>query len=88
VTLYIENADKSLTPAGWSTKDTGAFKFSPGVNLIPGWTIGALSMKVGERAFIHVPAHLGYGAQPQGQQGRGWYIPGNSNLCFDLEITK
>ncbi len=52
VTLYIENADHSLTPAGWSTKDTGAFKFSPGVNLIEGWSIGALSMKVGARICI------------------------------------
>lgn len=88
VTLYIENADGSKTPAGWSTKDSGPFDFEPGKNLIEGWTQGALMMKVGERSMIHVPHHLGYGAKPQGQQGKGWYIPGSSNLLFDLEIVK
>ena len=91
VTLYIEGADGSLTPAGWSTngpKGTGPFTFSPGVNLITGWSIGASSMQIGERAKIHVPSAVGYGSQPQGSKGGAWYIPANSNLCFDLEIVK
>ncbi len=54
--------------------------------LILDWSVDSLG-GAGERAMIHVPAHLGYGAAAQGQKGRGWYIPGNSNLCFDLEIT-
>jgi len=43
-------------------------------------------MREGERALLHVPPELGYGSSPQGQQGGGWYIPGNSNLLFDIEI--
>ena len=43
-------------------------------------------MREGERALIHVPSALGYGAAPQGSQGGGWYIPGGSNLLFDIEI--
>ncbi len=53
----------------------------------PGWSIGALSMRIGERALIHVPAIVGYGAKEQGTRGRGWYIPANSDLVFDLFIT-
>jgi hypothetical protein len=64
VTLYIENADGSKTPSGWSTRvSDGAdidnpFAFQPGVGLIEGWTQGVLQMKEGERAWIHVPAAL------------------------------
>merc|ERR1740123_709261 len=56
VTLYIENADKSRTPSGWSTRvsdgasEDSPFSFQPGVNLIEGWTEGVLKMKEGERA--------------------------------------
>jgi len=57
-----------------------------GVNLIAGWTEGVLLMVEGERAKLHVPASKGYGAAPQGSPGGGWYLPGNSNLCFDIEI--
>jgi FKBP-type peptidyl-prolyl cis-trans isomerase len=46
-----------------------------------------LQMREGERALIHVPSTLGYGAAPQGSKGGAWYIPGNSNLLFDIEIV-
>ena len=60
VTLSIENADGSLTPSGWSTRKEGGgdgkpFSFTPGQNLIAGWTEGVLQMREGERAKIHVP---------------------------------
>uniref|UniRef100_A0A7S3P875 peptidylprolyl isomerase n=1 Tax=Amphora coffeiformis TaxID=265554 RepID=A0A7S3P875_9STRA len=92
VTLYIENDDKSKTPSGWSTrKEDGAprdqpFNFQPGVGLIQGWTDGVLQMKEKERAWLHVPAELGYGARPMGSPGGAFYIPANSNLLFDIEI--
>lgn len=94
VTLYIENKqDQSKTPAGWSTRvSDGAsadkpFEFQPGVGLIAGWTEGVLQMKEGERALLHVPSHLGYGSRSMGSPGgSGFYIPGNSNLLFDIEI--
>jgi len=92
VTLYIEEDDKSKTPSGWSTrKEDGAaadsfFDFQPGVNLIQGWTQGVLQMKEGERAWLHVPAPLGYGSSPMGSPGGAFYIPANSNLLFDIEV--
>ena len=92
VTLYIENADGSKTPSGWSTRTSdGAdvdnpFAFQPGVGLIEGWTQGVLQMKEGERAWIHVPAALGYGDRSMGSPGGSFYIPASSNLLFDIEI--
>ena len=91
VTLSIENPDGSLTPSGWSTRlehkgDGRPFSFTPGKNLIVGWTDGVLQMSEGERALIHVPYSLGYGESAQGSKGGGWYIPGKSNLLFDIEI--
>lgn len=92
VTLYIEEADGSKTPSGWSTRVAdGAsvdkpFDFQPGVGLIEGWTEGVLQMKEGERAWLHVPAKMGYGDRPMGSPGGAFYIPGGSNLLFDIEI--
>lgn len=92
VTLYIEQEDKTRTPSGWSTRvSDGAavdkpFEFQPGVGLIQGWTDGVLKMKEGERALLHVPAALGYGARPMGSPGGAFYIPGDSDLLFDIEI--
>ena len=91
VTLSIENADGSLTPSGWSTRkeaggDGKPFTFTPGVNLIQGWTDGVLQLREGERGLMHVPFSLGYGTAPQGSKGGPWYIPASSNLLFDIEI--
>jgi hypothetical protein len=80
VTLSIEADDGTLTPSGWSTRGSSPFSFTPGQGLIQGWTDGVLKMKEGERAHMHVPASLGYGANPQGSKGGAWYIPGNSNV--------
>ena len=92
VTLYIEEADGSKTPSGWSTRvSDGAaadkpFEFQPGVGLIQGWTDGVLQMKEGERAWLHVPSQLGYGSRAMGSPGGAFYIPADSNLLFDIEI--
>ena len=74
VTLFIENADGSTTPSGWSTRKEGGgndrpLSFTPGQGLIAGWTEGVLKMREGERAKIHVPSEKGYGGSPQGQKG-------------------
>jgi FKBP-type peptidyl-prolyl cis-trans isomerase len=74
-TLYIENADKTKMPSGRSTRvSDGAaadkpFQFQPGVGVIEGWTEGVLQVKEGERIMLHVPAALGYRAQPIGSPG-------------------
>uniref|UniRef100_A0A7S4N2D5 peptidylprolyl isomerase n=1 Tax=Odontella aurita TaxID=265563 RepID=A0A7S4N2D5_9STRA len=92
VTLYIENDDGTKTPSGWSTRvSDGAnadqpFSFQPGVGLITGWTEGVLKMKEGERSWLHIPSAKGYGAQTMGSKGGAFYIPGGSDLLFDIEI--
>jgi len=92
VTLYIEGDDGEKKPSGWSTrKEDGAaadqpFEFQPGVGLIQGWTDGVLQMEEGERALLHVPSSLGYGPKTMGSPGGSFYIPGDSNLLFDIEI--
>ena len=91
VTLSIEGADGKLTPSGWSTRKEGGgdgrpFSFTPGQNLIAGWSEGVLQMREGERARIHVPYAKGYGTSAPGSKGGAWYIPASSNLLFDIEI--
>lgn len=50
--------------------------------LIPGFEIGALQMKVGEKATVFMPSYYAYGKQGS-QDGR---IPANSPIMFELEL--
>jgi cyclophilin family peptidyl-prolyl cis-trans isomerase len=55
--------------------------YSPESRLIAGFREGLLTMKVGEKARLFIPPHLGYGEQGGGP------IPPNANLIFDVEIV-
>lgn len=60
------------------------FSFAVGVGMvIAGWDEGVLSMKVGEKRRLLIPAKLGYGAR-----GAGGAIPPNADLIFDVELLE
>ena len=58
-------------------------EFTIGVGqVIPGWDQGVMQLSLGERAELHIPAAMGYGAQGIGD------IPPNADLVFDVELLK
>lgn len=58
------------------------FPYTPSAQLIPGFKEALLTMKVGDKIRLFIPATLGYG-----EAGAGDVIPPNSDLIFDIEIT-
>lgn len=66
-----------------SSYDRGtSFNFTLGAGrVIPGWEIGVLGMKIGEKRKLTIPSGLAYG-----KNGAGGVIPPDATLIFEIEL--
>lgn len=55
--------------------------YTPEMRLIPGFREALLSMNHGDKLYVYIPSHLGYGSA-----GAGNAIPPNANLVFYIEM--
>jgi rhodanese-related sulfurtransferase len=53
--------------------------------VIPGWDMGVLGMKVGEKRRLTIPPEMAYGAGGAG--GAGGVIPPNATLKFEITLV-
>lgn len=59
------------------------FEFTVGYGqVIAGWDEGLTLMRVGEKARLFLPSHLGYG------RGGSGTIPGNAPIIFEIEVLQ
>lgn len=67
-----------------SSRDRGQpIEFPLGVGyVIKGWDDGIAQLRVGDKAKLTIPAHLGYGAA-----GVPGVIPAGATLIFDVELV-
>ena len=66
-----------------SSVDRGEpFQFTLGAGqVIQGWDLGVVGMKIGEVRRLYIPSAYGYG-----EKGAGSTIPPNANLIFEVEL--
>ncbi|MEA2113090.1 MAG: FKBP-type peptidyl-prolyl cis-trans isomerase [Patescibacteria group bacterium] len=66
-----------------SSLDRGQpFAFTLGAGqVIRGWDLGVIGMKIGEARRLYIPSEFGYG-----ERGAGNSIPPNANLVFEVEL--
>lgn len=83
VVKYVGKLTNGTTFDASSAHGDGTFPYVQGVtSLIPGWTEGTSTMKVGGKRKLIIPPQLGYG-----MQGAGDVIPPNSTLIFEIEVV-
>lgn len=80
--LADKNGEPTATKFDSSVDRGQPFTFTIGVGqVIQGWDEGVMTMKVGEKRRLIIPANLGYGAR-----GAGRLIPPHATLVFDVDL--
>ncbi|MGB8467626.1 MAG: FKBP-type peptidyl-prolyl cis-trans isomerase [Candidatus Babeliales bacterium] len=83
-TGWLDNNGEKGTQFDSSVDRGTPFVFKIGVGqVIAGWDEGVMSMEIGEKRRLFIPADLGYGAR-----GAGRVIPPHAGLIFDVELIK
>jgi len=88
-TLYLngfpEDTDKAVkVDSSKGIFGEKPFEFLAGVSqVIKGWDLSIMDMRVGEARKLVIPADLGYG-----EKGAGGKIPGGATLYFDVELAE
>ena len=59
------------------------FPYGKKDGMIPGFIEGIEQLNYGDKAYVFIPSHLGYG-----EAGAGGVIPPNTDLIFQIEISK
>jgi FKBP-type peptidyl-prolyl cis-trans isomerase len=81
-TGWLDNKGKEGAKFDSSVDRNQPFTFTIGVGrVIKGWDEGVMSMKIGEKRRLFIPAELGYGSR-----GAGAVIPPHAALIFDVEL--
>ena len=82
--VEVEYEGKLITgeifDTSYEREDPFVFRLGSG-QVIQGWEEGVSYMKVGGKAKLIIPSHLGYGSREMG------VIPEYSTLVFDLELV-
>lgn len=73
-------ADGTVFDSSYQRKQPIDFTVGIG-QVIKGWDEGLQLLKVGDKARLVIPSHLGYGSQ-----GAGGVIPPDATLIFDVEL--
>ncbi len=82
ITVHYKGFLENGTLFDSSYKREKPFQFQIGTNqVIEGWEIGLIGMKIGGKRTFIIPSDLAYG-----EKGAGDLIPPNSKLIFEVEI--
>ena len=74
-------ADGTKFDSSYDRKTPFTFTLGAG-NVIKGWDLGIVGMKVGEKRKLTIPASMGYGVS-----GVPSVIPGNATLYFEVDMV-